>query len=208
MTLAAGTIFLVDDDEALRRATTRLLRSHGLEVQAFESAEEFLARYDAALPGCLLLDLRLPGQSGLELQRTLAERGATPPIVFVTGHADVPTSVFAMKGGAIDFLEKPVPEKELVAALVRALELDARARLERGQLERIQARYASLTSREREVFSEIIAGRLNKQAALTLGIAERTVKLHRSRVLEKMDAGSVADLVRMAEALDLRPASR
>jgi len=208
VTLAAGTIFLVDDDEALRRATTRLLRSHGLEVQAFESAEEFLARYDAALPGCLLLDLRLPGQSGLELQRTLAERGATPPIVFVTGHADVPTSVFAMKGGAIDFLEKPVPEKELVAALVRALELDARARLERGQLERIQARYASLTSREREVFSEIIAGRLNKQAALTLGIAERTVKLHRSRVLEKMDAGSVADLVRMAEALDLRPASR
>lgn len=208
MTLAAGTIFLVDDDEALRRATTRLLRSHGLEVQAFESAEEFLARYDAALPGCLLLDLRLPGQSGLELQRTLAARGATPPIVFVTGHADVPTSVFAMKGGAIDFLEKPVPEKELVAALVRALELDARARLERGQLERIQARYASLTSREREVFSEIIAGRLNKQAALTLGIAERTVKLHRSRVLEKMDAGSVADLVRMAEALDLRPASR
>ena len=208
MTLAAGTIFLVDDDEALRRATTRLLRSHGLEVQAFESAEEFLARYDAALPGCLLLDLRLPGQSGLELQRTLAARGATPPIVFVTGHADVPTSVFAMKGGAIDFLEKPVPEKELVAALVRALELDARARLERGQLERIQARYASLTSREREVFSEIIAGRLNKQAALTLGIAEHTVKLHRSRVLEKMDAGSVADLVRMAEALDLRPASR
>jgi len=208
VTLAAGTIFLVDDDEALRRATTRLLRSHGLEVQAFESAEEFLARYDAALPGCLLLDLRLPGQSGLELQRTLAARGATPPIVFVTGHADVPTSVFAMKGGAIDFLEKPVPEKELVAALVRALELDARARLERGQLERIQARYASLTSREREVFSEIIAGRLNKQAALTLGIAERTVKLHRSRVLEKMDAGSVADLVRMAEALDLRPASR
>jgi len=208
VTLAAGTIFLVDDDEALRRATTRLLRSHGLEVQAFESAEEFLARYDAALPGCLLLDLRLPGQSGLELQRTLAARGATPPIVFVTGHADVPTSVFAMKGGAIDFLEKPVPEKELVAALVRALQLDARARLERGQLERIQARYASLTSREREVFSEIIAGRLNKQAALTLGIAERTVKLHRSRVLEKMDAGSVADLVRMAEALDLRPASR
>jgi FixJ family two-component response regulator len=201
----AGRVFLIDDDEALRRATTRLLTSHGFEVRAFGAAEEFLASYDPAEPGCLLLDLRLPGQSGLELQRTLAERGATPPIVFVTGHADVPTSVFAMKRGAIDFLEKPVKEQDLVAALGRALALDASTRHERQQLQKVQLRYARLTAREREVFSEIVAGRLNKQAAHSLGIAERTVKLHRSRVLTKMGADSVADLVRMAEALDLRP---
>ena len=201
----SGRVFLIDDDAARRRATTRLLVSHGFEVRSFGAAEEFLAAYDPAEPGCLLLDLRLPGQSGLELQRTLAERGATPPIVFVTGHADVPTSVFAMKRGAIDFLEKPVKEQDLVAALGRALALDASTRLERQQLQKVQQRYARLTAREREVFSEIVAGRLNKQAAHTLGIAERTVKLHRSRVLAKMGADSVADLVRMAEALDLRP---
>jgi FixJ family two-component response regulator len=205
---AGGCVFLVDDDEALRRATTRLLVSHGFEVRAYGAAEEFLANYDPAQPGCLLLDLRLPGQSGLELQRTLAERGVTPPIVFVTGHADVPTSVFAMKRGAIDFLEKPVREPDLIAALGRALAWDVRTRAERSQLRKVQALYAKLTAREREVFNEIVAGRLNKQAAHALGIAERTVKLHRSRVLEKMGADSVADLVRMAEALDLRPPAR
>ncbi|MBK7641628.1 MAG: response regulator transcription factor [Planctomycetes bacterium] len=201
-----GRVYLVEDDDALRKATTRLLASHGFEVRAFATGEEFLDKYDVAHSGCLLLDLRLPGQSGLELQQTLELRGATPPIVFLTGHADVPTSVFAMKRGAIDFLEKPVREEELVAALERALERDTSTRKEQQQLARVQARYSSLTAREREVFAEIIAGRLNKQAALTLGIAERTVKLHRSRVLEKMEADSVADLVRMAEALELRPA--
>ncbi len=205
---SSAQVFLVDDDDALRRATTRLLGLHGFVVRPFATAEEFLASYDPAQPGCLLLDLRLPGQSGLELQRTLAQRGATPPIVFLTGHADVPTSVFAMKGGAIDLLEKPVREEDLVAALARALEFDARSRAERQQLAKVQQRYAALTAREREVFFEVVAGRLNKQAAQTLGIAERTVKLHRARVLEKMGAGSVADLVRMAEALDLRPANR
>lgn len=205
---AQGLVFLVDDDDALRKATTRLLTSHGFEVHGFANAEQFLERYDPSRPGCLLLDLRLPGQSGLELQRTLAERGATPPIVFVTGHADVPTSVFAMKQGAVDFLEKPVHEEQLVAALRRALEYDQRTRAGRLLAHEAQKRYATLTAREREVFGEIIAGRLNKQAAQTLGIAERTVKLHRSRVLEKMGAASVADLVRMAESLDLRPAGR
>ena len=204
----AGRVFLVDDDDALRRATTRLLSAHGFEVRAFGTAEEFLRGYDPEQPGCLLLDMRLPGQSGLELQRTLAERGATPQIVFLTGHADVPTSVFAMKGGAIDLLEKPVREEDLVAALTRAIDLDGRKREERQQLAKVKQLYAALTAREREVFFEVVAGRLNKQAAQTLGIAERTVKLHRARVLEKMGAGSVADLVRMAEALDLRPASR
>jgi FixJ family two-component response regulator len=203
---ARSCVFLIDDDEALRRATTRLLAAHALEVRTFATAEEFLATYDPGLPGCLLLDLRLPGRSGLELQRALAEHGPTPPIVFLTAHADVPTSVFAMKRGAVDFLEKPVPEKDLIAALKRALELDTRNRHERRQLAEVQGRYDALTAREREVFAEIVAGRLNKQAAQTLGIAERTVKLHRANVLQKMGANSVPDLVRMAEALDLRPA--
>jgi len=204
---AQGCVFLVDDDEALRRATTRLLAAHALDVRAFASAEEFLAAYDPARPGCLLLDLRLPGRSGLELQRTLAERGPLPPIIFLTAHADVSTSVFAMKGGAVDFLEKPVSEERLIAALQHALELDTRTRAERLQLASVRARYEGLTVREREVFTEIVAGRLNKQAAQTLGIAERTVKLHRAHVLQKMGAASIPDLVRMAEALDLRPAS-
>jgi len=203
-----GTVFLVDDDDDLRRATMRLLASFEFSVRAFASAEELLAAFDAKLAGCLLLDLRLPGQSGLELQRTLDTMGSTLPIVFLTGHADVPTSVVAMKNGAIDFLEKPVREEALVAALERALELDAKTRAERGQRAVVERRYSTLTQREREVLVEIVAGKLNKQAARELGIAERTVKLHRARVLEKMGAGSVADLVRMAETLGLGPAKR
>jgi FixJ family two-component response regulator len=198
-----GSVFLVEDDGALRSATVRLLEACGFSVRSFASAEEFLAAFDPALPGCLLLDLRLPGQSGLELQRTLETRGDVPPIVFLTGHADVPTSVFAMKRGAVDFLEKPVREEDLVAALERALEKDEQARRERGERKRIEERYATLTSREREVLSEIVAGKLNKQAARSLDIAERTVKHHRARVLEKMGAGSVAELVRMAALLGL-----
>lgn len=199
---SAGRVFLVDDDEALRRATTRLLDAHGLEVHGFANAEQFLERYLPEQAGCLLLDLRLPGQSGLELQRELAARGAELPIVFLTGHADVSTSVHAMKGGAIDFLEKPVREEDLIAALTRALERDRTRRRERSEVARVEQRFALLTAREREVFAHIVAGHLNKQAAFALGIAERTVKLHRSRVLEKMGATSVADLVRMAEQLE------
>ena len=199
-------VYLVDDDDALRRATSRLLQSSGLEVRAFPSAEEFLAHYDAAVPGCLLLDLRMPGQSGLELQRTLLDRGVGVPIVFLTGHADVPASVHAMKGGAIDFLEKPVDEDRLLAALEQALEADLAARRQRGDLTQIQGRLASLTPRERDVLALVVAGKLNKQIASSLGIAERTVKLHRARVLEKMGAASLADLVRIAERLGLGPA--
>ncbi len=198
-------VYLVDDDDALRRATSRLLQSSGLDVRAFPSAEEFLAHYDAAVPGCLLLDLRMPGQSGLELQRTLQERGARLPIVFLTGHADVPASVHAMKGGAIDFLEKPVDEDRLLAAIEQALEADLSARRARGDLAQVQERLASLTPRERDVLVEVVAGKLNKQVASSLGIAERTVKLHRARVLEKMGAESLADLVRIAERLGLGP---
>jgi len=202
---SGATVFVVDDDDALRRATTRLLASHGFTVKAFASAEEFVAAFDPEASGCLLLDLRMPGQSGLELQRTLGERGATLPIVFLTGHADVPASVHAMKHGAIDFLEKPVNEVQLVDALGRAIARDTEMRALRTERARLQRRYDALTPREREVFDEVVAGQLNKQAAYALGIAERTVKLHRARLLEKMGAASLADLVRMAERLGLGP---
>lgn len=202
---SGATVFVVDDDDALRRATTRLLASHGFTVKAFASAEEFVAAFDPEASGCLLLDLRMPGQSGLELQRTLGERGATLPIVFLTGHADVPASVHAMKHGAIDFLEKPVNEAQLVDALGRAIARDTEMRALRTERARLQRRYDALTPREREVFDEVVAGQLNKQAAYALGIAERTVKLHRARLLEKMGAASLADLVRMAERLGLGP---
>lgn len=202
---SGATVFVVDDDDALRRATSRLLVSHGFTVKAFASAEEFVAAFDPEASGCLLLDLRMPGQSGLELQRTLGERGATLPIVFLTGHADVPASVHAMKHGAIDFLEKPVNEVQLVDALGRAIARDTEMRALRTERARLQRRYDALTPREREVFDEVVAGQLNKQAAYALGIAERTVKLHRARLLEKMGAASLADLVRMAERLGLGP---
>jgi FixJ family two-component response regulator len=200
---AGGTVFLVDDDEALRRATARLLVAHGFDVRAFASAEEFVSAFDPEASGCLLLDMRMPGQSGLDLQRSLVERGAALPIVFLTGHADVPTSVHAMKRGAIDFLEKPVREDQLVEALGRALARDAELRTARAELARLRRRYEALTPREREVLAEVVAGQLNKQAANALGIAERTVKLHRARVLEKMRAESLADLVRMATRLGI-----
>lgn len=202
---ARGTVYLVDDDEALRRATSRLMTAAGFAVVAFASAEEYLAALDPAAPGCLLLDLSMPGLDGLELQRVLAERGAAPPIIFLSGHADVSASVRAMKGGAVDFLEKPVDDEVLIAALDRALDRDATLRRERTSRTQLERRYANLTPREREVLALIVAGKLNKQAASALGIAERTIKLHRSRVLEKMGAPSLADLVRMAEQLGVGP---
>jgi len=203
--MQASTIFLVDDDDALRRATQRLLESHGLRVAAFPSAEAFVAAFDSDAPGCLLLDLRMPGVGGLELQQQLVERGVGLPIVFMTGHADVTSSVTAMKVGALDLLQKPVHEDVLVAALQRALARDQETRHTRRERAELERRLARLTPREREIFDEIVAGHLNKQAAYALGIAERTVKLHRARVLEKMGAESVAELARMAERLGLSP---
>jgi len=200
-----GTVYLVDDDEALRRATTRLLSACGYTVKSYASAEEYLATLDPMASGCLLLDLRMPGQSGLELQKFLVSRRIALPIVFLTGHADVPTSVLGMKQGAVDFLQKPVREEDLVAALDRALSLDKETRVEKVEIVELQNRYNTLTPREREVLTEMVAGLRNKQTAFTLGIAERTVKLHRSRVLEKMSAPTLPDLVRMAEKLGLGP---
>lgn len=199
-----GNVFLVDDDEALRRATTRQLAACGHTVIAYASAEEFLRHFDPAKPGCVLLDLRMPGTSGLELQRMLRERGSCIPIVFLTGHADVPTTVFAMKEGAMDVLEKPVSESQVLAALQRALERDALLRREQGDRAEIERRFASLTPREREVFRALSLGARNKQAAQEMGITERTVKLHRAHVLAKMGAATLADLGRIAERLGPR----
>lgn len=204
--MRTGTVFIVDDDAALCTATTRLLDSHGFKVRSFSSAESFLARFDPRESGCLLLDLRMPGRSGLELQQALSDQKVEIPIVFLTGHADVTTSVFAMKKGAVDFLQKPVGEEELIAALERALTRDAEHRKHSAEMAGLRGRYDTLTPREKEVLAEVVAGQRNKQAAFSLGIAERTVKLHRSRVLEKMGADSLADLVRMAEYLGLGPA--
>ena len=180
-----------------------MLTASGFEVRGFASAEEYLAGLDAAAAGCLLLDLRLPGRSGLELQRLLLERGCRLPIVFLTGHADVPASVYAMKQGAVDFLEKPARGEELIAALQRALALDAEQRRIDAELQILRERYAKLSEREKQVLAELLAGARNKQAAFALGIAERTVKLHRSRVLKKMGTDSIPELVRMAERLGL-----
>jgi FixJ family two-component response regulator len=195
----------VDDDPDFRRATMRLLRTHGFRVDEYASVEDFLARYAPADTNCLLLDLRMPGRSGLELQSALAKRGLPPPIVFLTGHADVDTSVYAMKQGALDFLQKPVGEAQLVAALERALEVDARSKVVAADSTELERRYATLTAREREVFGVLVSGQRNKQAALALGITERTVKFHRASVLEKMQAESPIELGRMAESLRLRP---
>jgi FixJ family two-component response regulator len=199
-----GNVFLVDDDESLRRATMRLLRAHCYDVVEFGSAAAFLDALQPGATGCALLDLRMPGMSGLELQSALLARRVSLPIVFLTGHADVPTSVHAMKQGALDLLEKPVSEKELVAALDRALERDRSMRESRRELAEIERRYATLTDRERQVFELLVSGQLNKQAALELGIALRTVKHHRAHVLSKMGAETPAELGRLAGMLKPR----
>ena len=195
-------VFVVDDDPRVRAALERLLKSEGLETEIFVSAENFLERFDAGSEGCVLLDLAMPGRDGLAVQEELVRRGCEVPVVFVTGHGDVPASVRAMKRGAVDFLTKPAPSAVLLAAIREALERD-RARREASQgLEEIARRLASLTVRERQVLEGVVAGSLNKQIAAKLGIAEKTVKTHRGRVMEKMGAGSVAELVRLIGRAD------
>ena len=193
------TVFVVDDDTAVRKAVSRLLRSAGIAVAVFASPSEFLAQYDAATPGCLVLDLAMPDINGLQLQTTLAKKGCTLPIIFLTGQGDVSKSVQAMKHGAFDFFSKPVKEKDLLPAVRAAIERNAVARREQARLSEICARLDTLTPREREVLEHVVAGKLNKQIAGDLGITEATVKMHRARVMTKMKVQGVADLVRLAE---------
>lgn len=192
-------MFLVDDDPSVLRALSRLLRAAGYGVRTFHSSQEFQADHDPAVSGCLVLDLAMPGLNGLELQEALAASGSQRPIVFVSGHGDVSSSVQAMKAGAVDFLTKPVSEENLLAAVGRAIARDRQMRQAWAELQAIGARLATLTPREREVLEHVVAGRLNKQIAADLGTVEKTIKVHRSRMMEKMGVRSLADLVRIAE---------
>ncbi len=203
----AVVIYVVDDEPLALDGLCRLLRSVGHDVRAYNSPESFLQEAAAGMAGCLLLDVQMPGLNGLDLQERLTAAGCLLPIIFLTGHADIPMSVRAMKAGAVDFLIKPVQEKPLFEALQRAFEKDARERRQRQELAEIERRAETLTPRELEVFSLVITGMLNKQIADRLATTEKTIKVHRGRVMAKMNAPSLADLVRMAGRLGL-PAHR
>lgn len=192
---------MVDDDPSVLRALARLLSSAGLEARGFPSPAAFLQAHDPATPGCLVLDVAMPGLDGLEVQQALAVADGARPIVFLTGRGDIPTTVRAMKGGAVDFLTKPVNDRDLLAAVRNAIEIDRAAREAQTELDALRQRLASLTPREREVLVHVVAGRLNKQIAADLGTVEKTIKVHRARIMEKMAVRSLADLVRVAERL-------
>jgi FixJ family two-component response regulator len=193
------TVFLVDDDAGVLKAVSRVLRGRGYDVRAYTSAREFLAHHDATLPGCAVLDVAMPDLDGLALQQALTAEEAHRSVIFITGKGDVPTSVRAMKAGAVDFLTKPVSDEVLIEAVARAKKQDAETRKSHAELAAIRAKLATLTPREREVLGHVVAGRLNKQIAGDLGTVEKTIKVHRSRMMEKLGVRMVADLVRMAE---------
>ena len=198
------TVYLVDDDAGVLKALSRLLRAKGYDVRPYSSPQLFLEEHDVTVPGCAVLDVSMPGLDGLELQRALtATNGFHRPVLFVTGKGDIPTSVRAMKAGAIDFLTKPVKDVDLFEAVSRAEARDAVSRRLHSEMESIQAKVGTLTPREREVLIHVVAGRLNKQIAGDLGTVEKTIKVHRSRMMEKLGIRTVADLVRMAGKLNL-----
>ena len=201
-----GLVYIVDDEPGMRKALTRLLVAEGFDVLSFASADEFLAAVRPAEPGCLVLDVAMPGTDGLALQAELGKRGVDLPILFLTGHGDIPMSVRAMKAGAVDFLAKPVDDAVLLKAVREALALARARRASAVELESLRRRLDSLTPREREVLEHLLAGKLNKQIAAALGTVEQTIKVHRGRVMEKMDVASMADLVRIAERLGVRAA--
>jgi FixJ family two-component response regulator len=198
----AATVFVVDDDEAVRGSLRLLFKSVGLPVQPFPSARDFLAAYDPIQPGCLVLDIRMPGMSGLELQEHLNLSGAIIPVVFITGHGDVPMAVQAMRHGAFDFLQKPFRDQDLIDRVQRAFEKDKSNRLGLGRRDHIRQCFESLTAREKEVLRLVTGGKANKVIAGDLGVSHRTVEIHRARVMEKMEAHSLAQLVRMVMELD------
>jgi len=199
--IPSQVVFVVDDDASMRDAISRLLNAVGLTVQTFASAREFLNRRLPDVPGCVVLDVRLPGLSGLDLQREMVEKGIHIPVVFITGHGDIPMSVQAMKAGAVEFLTKPFRDQDLLDAVRSGIQLDRKEREERAELADLRDCVRQLTQREQEVMWLVVSGLLNKQIALQLGTSEKTIKIHRSQVMRKMRANSLADLVRMSQKL-------
>jgi len=200
-------VFVVDDDASVLRGIKRLLRSAGFTGETFASAREFLERYDSNAVGCVILDLAMPGFDGLQMQQALAERGSVLPIIFLTGHGDIPTSVQAMKGGAVDFLTKPVSDEELLGAVRNAIQRCEVLSRTREDVEGIKRRVATLTPRERQVLAHLLSGKLNKQIAADLGTAEQTIKIHRARVMQKMQVRTLVALVRLAEHAGIQAAA-
>jgi FixJ family two-component response regulator len=196
---ASATVYLVDDDKAVLKGLTRLLKASGLNVLAFSSPQDFLAAHDPAIPGCAVFDVAMPGLDGLQLQAALTTGDVRRPVIFITGVGDVPTSVRAMKAGAVDFLTKPVDQDDLIAAIHKATAGDIDARKNDEDVGAIRARLATLTPREREVLIHVVAGKLNKQIAFDLGTVEKTIKVHRGRMMNKLGVRTVADLVRLAQ---------